>query len=74
MKGKKKCKRCGEIVTLDDKGVMLMTFQGNENLEKVYWHWKCYLDWLNESIGNKAAELVSKNIQPLIQSINGVAQ
>jgi len=57
MKGKKICKKCGLRITPEQKAVLLLTFQGERNLEKVYWHFQCYLDWVNESLESRAMKL-----------------
>jgi hypothetical protein len=71
MKGKKICKRCGKKIIEDEKAVMLMTFIGNKNLEKVYWHWQCYLDWRNESLENRAKELYYNSMQGALKQLPG---
>jgi len=68
MKGKKVCQRCKKVIQIDEKGVLLMTFEGNKNLEKRYWHWKCYLEWRDESIKNHAEEVLNKAIIQVIPS------
>jgi hypothetical protein len=62
MKGKKICKRCKEKILPSQKAVMLMTFKGNTNLEKVYWHFQCYIDWRNESLENRALKLYQQSL------------
>jgi len=69
MKGKKICKRCKKRITEEEKGVMLMTFIGNKNLEKIYYHWQCYLDWINESLENRAIEIYSKSMKGALNKL-----
>ena len=60
------CKRCNKIINKKDKSVLLKTFEGKNTLEEIYFHWKCYLDWINESIENKAKKIYSKTIEKII--------
>ena len=66
MKGKKICKRCNKKILIDEKGVCLHTFQGEKNLEKVYWHWQCYLDWRNESLENRAKKIYANTMKSIL--------
>jgi hypothetical protein len=72
MKGKKICKRCKERIHPNQKAVMLMTFQGNETLEKVYWHFQCYIDWRNESLENRAVKLYQQSLSNALPDFKGV--
>lgn len=63
MKGKRLCKKCGKKVLYEHKAVLLMTFQGYKNLEKVYWHFQCYLDWINEELESRAMKLYSNSMK-----------
>lgn len=51
---------------IDEKAVMLMTFQGNKTLEKVYWHWQCYLDWRDESLENRAKKIYNDTMMAIV--------
>ena len=69
MKGIKNCKRCNKKILPEDKAVMLMTFTGEKSLEKVYWHWQCYIDWINESIKNKSVKQMQEAMGPTLQKL-----
>jgi hypothetical protein len=69
MKGKKICKRCKKPILIDEKGVMLMTFKGNTNLEKLYYHWQCYLDWINEELEIRAKRLYGDAMQGALKQL-----
>jgi len=72
MKGIKRCKRCGKKILIDEKGVCLHTFIGEKNLEKVYWHWQCYLDWRDESLENRAKGIYNKTMEACIPQLKGM--
>lgn len=69
MKGKKVCKYCKNLITPDEKAVLLMTFKGNKNLEKVYFHFKCYIEWFNKSLENKAIDIYSDTMKKIIPEV-----
>ena len=69
MKGKKICDRCKKKIGLDEKGVMLMTFLGNENLEKVYWHFDCYIEWRDKSIELRARSLINQSVKVALPNV-----
>jgi len=66
MDGIKICKRCNKKILVDEKGVCLNTFQGNKSLEKVYWHWQCYLDWRDESLEIRAKKIYNTTMMACI--------
>lgn len=53
----KKCSRCSLLIKENDKGVSWITFKGKKVLEEVHFHWKCFLEWRNESLENRAKKL-----------------
>lgn len=66
MKGRKICKRCDLDINIEDKAVCLHTFKGLESLEKVFWHFQCYLDWRDESITNRANQVVAASMNKAV--------
>lgn len=63
MTGSKTCKRCGKkIREKKDKWVLLGTYNGKKTLEEIYFHFRCYLDWFNESLNIKAQQIIKKSI------------
>ena len=76
---KKICKRCGKEVSKKQKAVLLKTFQGEKTLEEFYFHFQCYLDWLNQSIEDKAKKIYSESMKivgerfaPMVNNILGI--
>ena len=74
MKGKKICDRCQNKITQEQKGVMLMTFKGNENQEKVYWHFDCYTEWINKSVSARAEAILNDSMKKAFPGINNILQ
>lgn len=74
MKGIKKCKSCGFKIHETDKAVMLMTFIGNKTMEKVFWHFTCYLKWLEESLDIKAKQLFNDTMRKTMEMFMGVVK
>lgn len=66
--GKKICKRCGKPILIDDKAVLLMTFKGDEGLEKVFFHWQCYLDWWDSCVKNKANQIIDESAHTALEN------
>lgn len=65
-KGIKVCKKCGNKILPEQKGVLLNTFIGENNLEKVYWHWECYLTWFNEKIFDKSKNMLAQSVNLMV--------
>jgi len=55
----KVCIKCKKEILPYDKFATLITNEGKKVVETIYFHFKCYLEWLNESITNKAKKMVS---------------
>lgn len=72
MKGKKICKRCKKRILPSQKAVMLMTFEGIKNIEKVYWHFQCYLDWRNECLESRAIKLYQQSLSNALPEFKSV--
>lgn len=71
---KKICKRCDKQIKKNEKGVTWITFEGEKELEKIHWHWQCFLDWRNESIENRAKKIYAdtmKKIMPMAKQMVG---
>jgi len=66
MTGKKVCKRCGKKILIDEKAVELKTFIGFKNLENIFWHWKCYLEWRDESLENRAKKIYADTMKQIV--------
>lgn len=60
MKGKKVCKECGEKILPEQKGVLLHTFHGYLNLEKVYFHFDCWIKFLNNKSMERATNQLNR--------------
>lgn len=56
----KTCKECKKKINNQDKGVALLTFQGEKKIESMYFHFNCYLDWLNRCILAKADKRIKE--------------
>ena len=56
----KTCKECGKKIQREDRSVLLATFDNDKTIETVYFHFSCYLDWLNRSISIRADERIKK--------------
>ena len=61
-----KCKRCKKTIKKIDKAVLWKTFEGKKIYEEVYWHWKCFIEWRNESLENRAKKIYQKSMQNCI--------
>jgi hypothetical protein len=72
MKGIKRCKRCGKKILIDEKAVLLKTFIGEKNLEQVFWHFQCYLDWRDESLENRAKKIYNNTMKAIIPQFKGM--
>ena len=56
-KGVKTCRYCEqEIVLNDSKYVFLGTYNRKKILEEAYYHFKCFVDWYNSKVTEKATE------------------
>ena len=64
--GRKICERCNKKILLKDKAVLLKTFIGEKDLENVYWHFQCYLDWRDESLNNRAKKIYNDTMTAII--------
>jgi hypothetical protein len=49
---------------------MLLTFQGDKNIEKVYWHFNCFLKWRDESLENRAKQMFNNSIAETMKMFN----
>ena len=72
MKGKKICKKCGEKITPEQKGTLLLTFKGEENLEKVYFHFDCFLKWRDKSLDIRAKRMFNDSMQETMKMFKGL--
>lgn len=72
MKGIKICDRCAKKILPDQKGVCLHTFKGEQSLEKVFWHYNCYLDWINERLEHRATELYNRSLQAAMPQLSSM--
>lgn len=53
----------------DEKYDMLGTYIGEKTIRKDYWHHVCFLEWINNSLENKAKELYNKSIARVMKSL-----
>lgn len=53
-----KCKECGKKI--QGKGVLLLTFNNDKVLERVYFHFGCYLSWWDRCVKAKAEEIINE--------------
>jgi len=60
------CKKCGLKISEKEKGVTWTTFQGKDILEEVHFHWKCFLEWRNESLEIRAKKIYAETMQSVI--------
>lgn len=65
----KKCVECKKKINNKEKAAALLTYQGEKKLEGVYFHFNCYLKWLNRSVGIKAQKAVKKAFDKTIKSV-----
>ena len=66
------CKRCNKIIKKNEKGVTWITFLGNKELEKIHFHWRCFIEWRDESITNKAKKIYSETMGKVLPQAQGV--
>jgi len=60
-KGIKLCLYCQKDVDCDvDKYVLLGTYHGDNILDESYFHWKCFNDWYQSKVKEKAMNTVSE--------------
>jgi len=64
------CKRCNKKIKETDKAVLWKTFKGKKVLEEVYWHFKCFIEWRNESLENRAMKLYKNSMMGALQKFN----
>ena len=68
-----KCKKCVKRIKKGDKVVLWKTFiQGGEILEEVYFHFKCFLEWRNESLENRAKKLYASSMKAALPKLKGM--
>ena len=54
-KGVKPCAYCEQDINLNNsKYVLLGTYNGKKILEEGYYHFKCFVDWFNTKVTEKA--------------------
>lgn len=78
----KTCKECRKKIQRGDKSVLLATFDYGKVIETIYFHFKCYLAWLNRSIAAHAEKAIRRSApialkEALDQSpkmLNGILQ
>lgn len=69
------CMRCQKEIVKKDKAVSLKTFiEGVKDLEEVFFHYSCYLEWLNENIGKKAEGMFRQAIGVTQKVVRGLIQ
>ena len=66
------CKRCDKIIKNNEKGVTWITFKGSKELEKIHFHWNCFLEWRDESITNKAKKIYSETMGKVLPQVKGM--
>jgi len=60
------CKRCNKKILKIDKAVLLKTFIGEKDLENVYWHFQCYLDWRDENLESRAKRIYADTMKAIV--------
>lgn len=72
---KKTCKVCRKKIKNDDKWVSLMTHEGEKCLEKVFFHFGCFLNWFNDRVNKHADMKITKSapiaLKKVINAISG---
>jgi len=66
----KECIYCKKLILKSQRGVLLKTFEGDETIEKVWFHLKCYKEWHDK----KAIEKSQKQMEKLIGNSMNVAK
>ena len=66
------CKRCDKIIKKNEKGVTWITFKGSKELEKIHFHWNCFIEWRNESITNKAKKIYAETMGKVLPQAQGM--
>lgn len=69
----KLCKNCArEIDTSKDKYILLGTYEGKTILEEGYFHFKCFNEWHNKKVTEKAMNLIKKTGGQAIGILNKI--
>jgi hypothetical protein len=75
---KKICKRCNERIHEDDKFTLLGTYWKGDLNDEVFFHFRCYIDWINESIAahsnKQMKQLMDEQMgkfQPMLNKLQG---
>ena len=66
------CKKCNRIIKKNEKGVTWITFQGDKELEKIHFHWTCFIEWRDESIENRAKKIYSETMGKVLPQAKGI--
>ena len=67
-----KCKRCSKEISKKEKYARLETWDKEKLKEQINWHFVCYLEWIQESINNRAMKLFQDNMQVTMKSLSNV--
>ena len=65
------CQKCQKKINSEEKGVTWITFEGDKELEVIHWHWKCFEEWKNESIENKAKKVYAESMKKILPGFAG---
>lgn len=68
------CNKCGMKIQKHEKGVTWTTFELGQDIEVVHWHWKCFLEWRDSSLENKATKLYQKTVEGMMPQLKGMLE
>lgn len=66
---KKICKKCNLEIKKHEKGVTWITFEGNKELEVIHWHYKCFLEWRDENLQERAKKLYTSTVKAMMPQL-----
>lgn len=55
----KPCKECHRRIRDNDKAVVLATFKNRKAIERVYFHFDCYLKWFDRCVNERANKKIN---------------
>lgn len=63
---KKICKKCNKPIETKEKGVTWTTFEGKKELEVIHWHFKCFEEWRDASLENRARRIYNDTMKAIV--------
>jgi len=68
------CKRCNKIIKDKDKSTTWITKDKGKIIEEINWHFKCFLEWRDESLMNRAKELYANTMKETLSIAKNIMQ